>query len=203
MASMVGETYVLQAVQQGLASIQSNPAQLSGILDALSTAELASAQSYFGNPQTVIKVAPGFPMQQPDLPFIGVTLGLAEQDMRRGPVGWNAGTVDNGNGTTSQQFSMVVNAQIKATIYTANADLIVWLSEIVWWAIATQSSVFLNAGFGHIGLSMGDYEPQPDFLPVFTFVRGLTVSMTFSKGFLGAPVGNATSASVSVSDTTA
>lgn len=191
----MAETYVLQAVQNGLQVIQQNPTLLSRILDALSSQEQQSAQNYFATAK--IKVAPGFPMSQADLPFIGVTVANAEQDIGKTPIGWHAQILDNGDGTSSNVQTVRFNGVIKSAIYTSNADLIVWLSEIVAWCLFTNANVFTNADMGRIQVSIGDYEPSPDFLPtIFTFARGITLSCVFGKTFVGAPVQNATSENV-------
>ena len=194
--SMMAETYMLQALQQGIASIQQNTAQLTTILDALSPQELASAQNYF---KTVkITIAPGFPQQQTDMPFIGVTLATAQQSTQRTPIGWTSQTIDNGDGTSTEVMGIVFDGVIKATIYTPNADVIVWLSEVVTWSLAVFASIFWNAGFGNVEIGMGDYEPSPDFLPVITFARGVTLSATWLRSFALPSVNNITQASIDV-----
>ena len=195
--SMMAETYLLQAIQTGLSQIQADTGLLVDILDALNANELASAQNYFATAK--IKVAPGFPMEQTDMPFIGVTVATMQPLSNRMPIGWTSETINNGNDSTIVQ-GFPVEGVIKATIYTPNADLIIWLSEVVYWALATQLSFFTEQGFGDVQFSMGDYEPTRDFLPVFTFARGITFSAKWLKSF-AATVPNVTSTEITLIDT--
>ncbi len=198
---MMAETYVLQAIQNGLASIAGNTAQLAEILDALNTSELAAAQSYFGNPAAnKIIVAPGFPMEPTQLPFIGVTVANAEQSMRHAPIGLQMAMTHSGSTWVNTQGA-VFDGTIKCTLYTPNADLVIWLSEIMAWAMLSQFALFTNAGFGNLQVVLGDYEPQPAFLPIFTFARGVFLRALFTKSFTTAPLQSITSATVTLTDT--
>ena len=197
--SMMAETYMLQAIQAGIAQIQQTPSLLASILDALSAEEQTSAQNYFATAK--IKVAPGFPQEQPDLPFVGVTVATMQQNAQLTPIGWASQTIDNGNGTSTVVSGFGVDGVIKATIYTPNADLIVWLSEVVFWCLGTQVQIFLDEGFGAIQLGLGDYEPKPDFLPIFTFARGVTLSGRWLKSFAAPPVTNVTFTTLTFNDT--
>jgi hypothetical protein len=196
---MMAETYLLQAIQAGIAQIQQTPSLLTDILDALSAEEQTSAQNYFTTAK--IKVAPGFPQEQMDMPFIGVTVAAMQQNARITPIGFASQTIDNGDGTSTVVAGFGVDGVIKATIYTPNADLIVWLSEVVFWCLGTQAQIFFDAGFGALQLGLGDYEPSPDFLPVFTFARGVTLSGKWLKSFAAPPVNNVTATSLILNDT--
>lgn len=202
MPNMLAETYVLQAIQNGITSIQQNTAQLADILDALNANELAAAQRYFGAATTKITVAPGFPMEPTQLPFIGVTVANADQNMGQTPIGMMADMVVNSDGTYTVVQGARFNGSIKCTIYTPNADLIVWLSEIALWSLLSQYALFTNAGMGRLQTSIGDYEPSPGFLPIFTFARGVFLSAQYTKTFSSVPVQTLTSATVTFTDTT-
>jgi len=202
MGGMIAETYVLQAVQNGITTIQQNASVLSDILDVLSLDQLVSAENFFGNPKTKIGIAPGFPMQTTQLPFVGVTVANSEQDMGRTPVGMSFGTKTNIDGTVSPLIGGRFNGQIKATIYTPNADLIVWLTEIVFWSLFTQMDLFTQAGMNRISVNMGDYEPSPDFFPVPTFTRGVFLSAQYSKVYATVPNVAVTSANIILSPVT-
>jgi len=188
MAGMMAETYVLQALQNGLTSIRQNIAQLSEILDALSPAELQSAQNYFGDPKTQIIIAPGFPGSQTPFPFIGVTVAPEEQIAEQTPIGLAYDRIDNGDGTWTDVKGAPFHGTIKATIYTPNADLAVWLSAICVWALLSQFDFFLDtADMRNLQIGIGDYEPQPQWLPTFVFSRGVWISGEWDKTFTATP----------------
>ena len=183
MAGMMYETYVLQALRTGIASIQGDVDQLDDILDALSPTELASAKLYFANPKTTIYVAPGFPQESSRMPFVGVTVASEDPLQAQTPISYEFITANNGDGTWTQITGGRYHGTIKATIYTPNPDLILWLTAIVWWSLMTQISLFIStANMNNVLIGMGDYEPSPSFLaPLFVFARGIWVSGEYSK----------------------
>lgn len=188
MAGMMSETYVLQALSNGIQQIQQNPQLLTDILDALNQQELASAMNYFGNPKIEIEIAPGFPMEQSKMPFIGVTVADEHQDMSEQPIGAVVDSIDNGDGTWTDIKGYPFDGTIKATIYTPNPNVVVWLSAICSWALMSQYDFFYNkAGMWAIETGLGDYEPSPQWLPTFVFARGAYLKGKWYKTFKGTP----------------
>ncbi|UOF90777.1 hypothetical protein LSG31_00395 [Fodinisporobacter ferrooxydans] len=174
---MMAETYMLQALQNGLASIRSNPSQLADILTALNANELSAAQQWFGNANNQIIIAPGFPMKPEQLPFIGITVGNDDQIESQTGIGLDYYTsTDSGSGIITQYRGAPFNGAIKGTIYTTNADLIVWLSAVCKWSLLSQYDWLGSDNGGamrNIRIGLGDYEPSPGFLPIFSFARGV------------------------------
>lgn len=188
MAGMMSETYVLQGLTNGIQQIQKNPALLDDILDALNTQELASAKSYFGNPKTKIIIAPGFPNEQTPMPFVGVTVAEEDPDASETGIGFALIRTDNGDGTWTDIKGYNYAGSIKATIYTPNADVIVWLSAICEWSLIQNYDFFMDtAGFYEVGCGLGDYEPQPQWLPVFVFLRGVYLRGKWTKTIKSSP----------------
>jgi hypothetical protein len=42
-------------------------------------------------------------------------------------------------------------------------------------------------GFNNISISIGDFEPQPQFLPTFTFARGIFLRAEYDQVFIESP----------------
>lgn len=200
MAGMMYETYMLQALTNGLQSVQQDPSQLADILDALNPDELAAAQNYFSslmiNPvgnlpkgQSRIYVAPGFPMETGKMPFIGVTVANDEQIPTQTPIGLAYQRINNGDGTWTDVRGARFRGTLKATIYTPNADLVVWLSAICSWALLSQmDAIFIElAGMSTVLIGSGDYEPSPSWLPLFVFARGVWLSGEYDKTYINVP----------------
>lgn len=188
MAGMMYETYMLQALTNGLQSIQKNTAQLSDILDALNPSELAAAQNYFGNPVNKIYIAPGFPSDPARMPFIGVTVANEEQIPEQTPVGFAYGRIENQDGTWTDVKGARFRGIIKATIYTPNADVLMWLSAICSWSLLSQYDFFANIGeMSNLQSGLGDFEPQPVWLPTFIFCRGIWLSAEYDKTYISNP----------------
>lgn len=184
MAGMMSETYVLQAISNGLQTIQQNPGLLNDILDALNDQERMSAVTYFMNPQTKIIVAPGFPNQQSQFPFIGVTVAEENQSIGDQGIGLMFDRNDNGDGTWTDVKAVPFEGTIKATIYTPNPDLIIWLSAICSWALISNYDFFYEtAGMWEVQCGLGDYEPSPQYLPIFVFARGAYLKGKWNKTF--------------------
>jgi len=187
MAGMMTESYMLQALVNGIQSVQQNPALLADILDALNEAELQAAQSYFGNPETQIYLSPGFPMEAAQMPFIGVTIANESQITEQTPIGLVYERVNNGDGTWTDIKGARFNGTLKATIYSPNADLVIWLSAICSWSLLSQYNYFNEYGIGNIQTGLGDFEPSPQWLPMFTFARGILLSAEYDKTFTVSP----------------
>lgn len=188
MAGMMYETYMLQALANGIQSIQKNVSQLSDILDALNTSELAAAQSFFGNAQNKIYIAPGFPADATRMPFVGVTVASEEQIPDQTPIGLAYERINNGDGTWSDIKGARFKGVVKATIYTPNADIMMWLSAVCSWAILSQYDFFSNtAGMNNLQSGLSDYEPQPVWLPSFVFTRGIWLSAEYDKTYVATP----------------
>lgn len=183
MPGMMTESYMLTALSNGIQSVQQNPALLGDILDALSLSELQAAQAYFGNKGTKIFLAPGFPMEQGQMPFIGVTIASESQIVEQTPIGLAYDTIDNGDGTWTDVKGARFSGTLKATIYSPNADIVIWLSAICSWALLSQYSYFNDQGLGNVTTGLGDFEPSPQWIPVFTFARGIFLSAEYDKTF--------------------
>jgi len=184
---MMTETYMLNALANGIKSVQQNPSLLEDILDALSDSELAAAKSYFGNVKTKINLAPGFPMESGHMPFIGVTIANEGQITEQTPIGLVYETINNGDGTFTDIKGARFKGTLKATIYSPNADVVIWLSAICSWALLTHYSYFNEEGLGNLTTGLGDFEPSPQWLPVFTFARGIIMSAEYDKTFTATP----------------
>lgn len=197
---MMAETYMLQALQNGFSSIKQNPAQLAEILTALNANELAVAQQWFGNlnltsaniPNTNrLIIAPGFPNAPEQLPFIGVTIADERQIPEQTGIGLGYYTVTDPNtGVITETRGARFQGTIKATIYTPNADLIVWLSTVCKWSLLSQYDWLgsdAGGGLNNIQVYLGDYEPPPGFLPIFTFARGVFLQAEYDQVFTTQP----------------
>lgn len=197
--SMMAETYMLQALRNGFSSIKQNPAQLADILTALNADELAVAQQWFGNlnltsaniPNTNrLIIAPGFPNAPELLPFIGVTVAEERQLTEQTGIGLNYyETIDPTTGAITRTRGARFSGTLKATIYTPNADLAIWLSAVCKWALLSQYDWFASdeVGMNNISITVGDFEPQPGFLPIFTFARGVFLSAEYDQVFTETP----------------
>jgi hypothetical protein len=184
---MIAETYLLQALQAGFDSIRNDPSQLASVLFALNDQELAAATQWFSDANNVVVVAPGFPMETSVLPFIGVTIAEETQIEGQTPIGLDYYTVDNGDGTVTETRGTRFTGSLKATIYSPDANLVVWISAVAKWAIIAQFDWLGEQGFNNINVGLGDFEPAPGFLPVFTFNRGLFVRAEYDFIFLKVP----------------
>lgn len=184
---MMAETYLLQAVQAGINSIRQNPSQLASVLSALNNAELAAAIKWFSDPRNVITIAPGFPMETTHLPFIGVTIADENQLSDQTGIGLSYYTVSNPDGTTTSTRGARFLGALKATIYTPDANLIVWISTVVRWSLLAQFDWLGEQGFNNLMISVGDFEPSPQFLPIFTFSRGVILRGEYDIVFLTTP----------------
>ncbi|KIL42076.1 hypothetical protein SD70_02515 [Gordoniibacillus kamchatkensis] len=192
---MMAETYVLQALQRGFQQVQQNPALLDDILSALNANELAAAKGWFGNLNLTaanianknrLIIAPGFPAAPEQLPFIGVTVAEGGQIEGQTGIGLQYYTVSDDAGNVVNARGARFNGSIKATIFTPNADLIIWLSQVCLWALLTQYDWFASddgGGMNEIVIRIGDYEPQPIFLPTYTFARGVFLNAEFDIVF--------------------
>lgn len=188
MGGMMYETYMLQALTNGMQSIRQDTSKLEEILDALSLQELASAKAYFGNSKNQIYIAPGFPGDPPKFPFIGVTVANEDPIDTQIPIGLAYDRIDNGDGTWTDVKGMRYKGILKATVYTPNADLLIWLSAVCSWCLLSQIDFFTEtAGINNVLVGTGDYEPAPQWLPVFTFARGIWLSGEYDKTFLSTP----------------
>lgn len=196
MAGMMAETYMLQALSNGINQVRSNTSLLTDILDALNPNELNAAKTYFGDATKTITIAPGFPSSTNVLPFIGVTVANDATIPSQMGIGNAYYRVENADNTFSDRMGARFSGNIKGTIYTPNADLIVWLSAVCKWSLLTNIGWFDDtAGLNNVQISLGDYEPSPDFLPVFTFARGVFLSGEYDSTFTVTPSG-ATSATI-------
>lgn len=182
------ETYMLQALTNGLQKVCQNTNLLDEILDALNPGELSAAKKWFGDPRTQITIAPGFPVEQTKMPFIGVAVAQEDQDTSQTPVGFALDRTPNGDGTWTDVKGAVFDGTIKATIYTPNADLVIWLSAFCLWALMDNYDLFFDgAGIWDVQIGLGDYEPSPQWLPVFVFARGVYIRGNWLKTFTGTP----------------
>lgn len=190
MAGMMAETYMLQAISNGLDQVRQNPEILDDILDALNENELAATKAYFGNANNKIFIAPGFPQQTNQLPFIGVTTADENQIVEQTPIGLEYYEGVDNNGNTVQYRGARFNGLLKATIYTPNADLLIWLSVVLKWSLLSQFDWFGSdegGGMNNIQIGLGDYEPQPQFFPEFVFSRGVFLRAEYDQVFKGIP----------------
>ncbi len=122
------------------------------------------------------------------MPFIGVTVAEDSQIVEQTPIGLVYERINNGDGTWTDVMGAPFRGTFKATIYTPNADLIVWLSAICSWALLTQYNWFVNTlGMRNLQIGLGDYEPSLQWLPNLVFARGVWLSAEFDKTFTGAP----------------
>lgn len=184
---MMAETYLLQAMQAGINSIRQNPSQLASVLSALNDNELASATQWFLDPRNMIIVAPGFPMETTHLPFIGVTIADERQIGEQTGIGLDYYTITGPDGTVQTRGARF-SGTLKATIYTPDANLIIWISTVCKWALLAQFDWFGNQGFNNLSVSLGDFEPSPQFLPIFTFARGVMLSGEYDLVFTETPL---------------
>jgi hypothetical protein len=181
---MMAETFMLQALQNGLLNVRQNPAILDEVLTALNPNELAAAKVWFSNPKTKLYIAPGFPQAPEQLPFIGVTMAEEGQIESQTGIGLDYYSDNEGKNYRGARFK----GTLKATIYTPNADLIVWISTVLKWSLLSQYDWFdETAGFNNIQTKLGDYEPSPGFLPIFTFARGIFLSAEYDLVFTSIP----------------
>lgn len=186
---MMAETYILQALQTGITSIRGNTAQLDNILTALNANEMAAAKAWFADTTKRIFVAPGFPMAPEQLPFIGITVADESQIESQTGIGLEYSTSVDGSGNIIDTRGARFQGTVKATIYTPNADLVVWLSTVCKWSLLTQYDWLGSdngGGMNNITIRTGDYEPQPGFLPIFTFARGVFVTAEYDMIFVPA-----------------
>lgn len=190
---MMAETYLLQAMQAGINSVQQNPSQLASVLSALNTEELASAQQWFSNTANRITIAPGFPMETASLPFIGVTVANEDQIESQTGIGLDYYAMTDGSMQRGARFS----GALKATIYTPDANLIIWISTVCKWSLLTQFDWLGEQGFNQITISVGDFEPSPQFLPIFTFARGVILRAEYDLIFTDLPTTPISSTTVS------
>lgn len=184
---MIAETYLLQALRAGINSIMQDPSQLDDILIALNENELASAKQWFSNPSNVITVAPGFPMETSTFPFIGVTIADDSQMEGQTGIGLDYYEIENPDGSFTSTRGARFLGTLKATIYTPDANLLIWISALCKWSILAQFDWLGEQGFNNINVSLGDFEPSPEFLPIFTFARGLVVRGEYDFVFTKTP----------------
>lgn len=192
MAGMMAETYMLYALSNGFSAIK-DPATASktlpDILSALNANELNAAIQWFTDPNKPVIIAPGFPSDPAQLPFIGVTVANDGQKAEETGIGLAYYRRDNSDGTKSDVRGLRFAGNIKATIYTPDANLIIWLSCVCKWALMTNYDYFNDEGLNNVQIGLGDYEPSPEFLPIFSFARGIFLTADYDCTFTQVPTG--------------
>lgn len=185
MTGMMAEVYVLKALQNGLLEIQQDPSKLDKILTALNSSEMESAQSFFADPKA-ISIAPGFPSNQSIFPFTGVTVADEDPLEEQTPIGMAYDRVQDDLGTWWDVMGARYNGAIKCTIYSPNADAIIWISAVVKWALLKSIGWFHTEDGGemnHIRVRVADYEPAPQWLSTLTFARGVFLFAEYDSTF--------------------
>lgn len=73
-------------------------------------------------------------------------------------------------------------ASYRLDVLHANADIVIFLQQVVKWALLLSWEALDDEGFTEMQLSGSDFMPRPQFYPMFIYMRSLTLSTRISEG---------------------
>lgn len=154
-----------------LALLREDASPLEEVFKQESERDRATIRQYFQ--QTKIPVRLGFPRAVTELPGLYVILGgLQESDF---PIGRNAG-----DEVTSLRIYEHLTSRFDKTVRVAcwatNADVVVWLSNVVIWALLGSRESLQRLGMQQQALSAQDLDTDPRFYPDFLYRRDIRLT---------------------------
>lgn len=175
---------------EALNEIKGNPGLVGDIFD-FPEHELSVIRSAFS---AQIPVELGYPRDATVLPGVFVVLGALQEDVQTIGSGFGseveyhiAGDVTGDPLYWNDQEGTFVRSTVRLCCWTENANLTVWLQNVVLWALLRDRSHLNDAGYQEQRVAATDFEPLPRWFPTFVYRRDVTISaqhaLTFTQKY--------------------
>ncbi|MDP4224900.1 MAG: hypothetical protein Q8910_00825 [Bacteroidota bacterium] len=155
------EDTLSQLIDTKLKYLSANPSFISAILNIDSTKASRLTQYLQTTP---IKIIRGFPRTQAELPGICILLSNEEETQE------SLGNVS----FDETQTETIYSSDYRLEIWTENGDLTVQLYHLLKWCILSGRDDLANVGMFNQRIGGTDFEPAPEYFPIFVYRRALT-----------------------------
>lgn len=176
---LIAEAVIQTTVQDGLMALGQDPQALAELYQNLTPQDQSRIQQVLAATPPRYQVILGFPTSETKDTTIGITLGAGdetEQALGSGAYD-DLATIGGGIGQMwATTASQVLQTTYRLTIYSSNSDLSIYLSYAVLYVLWKSRQALQQAGLIEQRLSMGDFEPTPQYLPTVMYVRAVMLS---------------------------
>lgn len=141
-----------------------------------------------------VAVALGYPRDATVLPGVFIVLGAMQEGTQTIGAGFGsevehqvAGDVIGDPLYWHDKEGTFVTSTVRLCCWTENANLTVWLQNLVTWGLLRQRSALTESGYIEQRLTATDFEPLPRWFPSFVYRRDVTVTaqhvVTFTQKY--------------------
>jgi len=182
----VSSEYILQySVNDAFGALNAHPEaarDFLGVLSEYDPDKFAEAMNYFAG--NIVKVVLSYPTQPPPTQqAVVVALVLGSEAQTEGYIGNDMGSEEEETAqgdpiSLTQYFGRPVTATFQFIVFAFNADLCIWASRAIRWALMAQSDRLSQfAGMNIMDISMQDWAPDKRYAPDIVLRRVVTVTV--------------------------
>lgn len=177
----IPELAIKGVIEQKLSEIKVNPALLDEIFSGLPAENLNDAKRFFATAKPV-PVLLGWPREPGQMPCL--TIAQAGEQEIDNPIGseLDEELLLDASGIPVAVESLEgtwFNGSYRVTAWAGNADLTIYLQAIAKQAMLENRGYLTEQGLYEQVLAGGDFEPAPQYIPDFVFLRAVTLNCRY------------------------
>jgi len=184
------EDALSRVIESKLLYLRNNTALIPKILN-IDPIRLARISQYLQ--KTPIKIIRGFPRTPTDLPCICILLSNDDETQD------GLGDIEIDMDTEDELLEIMYSSSYRAEVWSDNGDLTVELYHLLKWALLAGRNELIRQGLFNQKLGGTDFEPAPEYFPIFVYRRALTFWCQSIESIVLVPAGDAISG-VTVTD---
>jgi len=176
----IPELAIKGIIVQKLSEIRANTALLDEIFPGLPAENLNDAKRFFATAKPV-PVLLGWPREPGQMPCL--TIAQAGEQEIDDPVGSELDEEllldDGGDPVVESLEGTWFTGSYRVTAWAGNADLTIYLQAIAKQALLENRGYLTDQGLYEQVLAGGDFEPAPQYIPDFVFLRAVTLNCRY------------------------
>lgn len=175
------ELVIKGVIEQKLNEIRVSPALLDEIFSGLPAENLNDAKRFFPTAKPV-PVLLGWPREPGQMPCL--TIAQAGEQEIDAPIGSELDEellFDDGENPVAVESleGTWFTGNYRVTAWAGNADLTIYLQAIAKQALLENRGYLMDQGLYEQVLAGGDFEPAPQYVPDFVFLRAVTLNCRY------------------------
>lgn len=159
------EDQLSEIIESKLSYLKNTPSVIPKILN-INPTRLARISQYVQ--KMPLKVIRGFPRTPSDLPCICILLSNDDETQD------GLGNIEMDEDTDDELLEVLYSSSYRAEVWSDNGDLTVELYHLLKWALLSGRKDLIKQGLFNQKLGGTDFEPAPEYFPIFVYRRALT-----------------------------
>jgi len=182
----IPELTIKDVIEQKLNEIKANTALLDDIFSGLPAENLNDAKRFFATAKPV-PVLLGWPREPGQMPCL--TIAQAGEQEIDDPIGSELDEellLDEGETPVAVESleGTWFTGSYRVTAWAGNADLTIYLQAIAKQALLEKRGYLTDQGLYEQVLAGGDFEPAPQYIPDFVFLRAVTLNCRYLTTYI-------------------